>query len=272
MQSFSVVYYHYFRHHRDSKSAFDVTEREVDEARGIALHLGNQLGLHVIPEVEHFETLPENDSKYLTLLAQQTPTVVIMQDMRLFAQSAGVKGLRLLRDSILQGVVPITISELDNDRVRRAFDARDFDDLRQRIADVIVPLTAHIDNEKPHGIGRQRTKEITQLMIAAYQGIRDNRIVDRSSLLGFLTSVVQLRYAAPSFSTTVFAPEAWRTYKYKLRLKMEESLSSTYQLLTGKEIPGVAVWTTHIEGPNGPVSIAAFVSEACIRQLESDTN
>lgn len=271
MLPFSIVYYHYFRHHKDRKLAYDVSEREQSEANAVAAGIAKQLSMNVTCEVEHFETLPEHGSRYLSMLDTHRPTIVVMQDMRMFAQTAGVKGLRLLRDSIEAGVVPVTVDELNNIRVIQCLERRNFDELWQQKADAILPLTAHIDVEKPHGHGRQRTSEITSLMKSAFEQISRGQIHDRDTLLDYLRSQVELRYANSAETVAVFEPVAWRTYQYKVRRKIEEMIMKTYALIDAHQTPLSAerVWTTEetISGKSTPIS--SFVAEACIRQLDN---
>lgn len=264
MDSPRVVYYHYFRHHREQRDSYEVTEFEAAEARTIANTIHDSVGLTVTSVVEHFEILPEPGSQYHLLLAAKTPTYIVMPDMRMYAQTAGVKGLRLLRDSLDAGVIPFALSEVD------AIRSRSFDDWWQRRAEVIMPLTAHIDVQKPHGTGRHRTEEITALMRSAFEQIERGRILDRDSLLAFLQSQVELRYSNSAETIAVFEPAAWKTYQYKVRRRIEEMMSKTYTVLGGPEKPirPESVWTTdtHLHGRNVPVF--AYVADACIRKLD----
>lgn len=266
MADYDVIYYHYFRHHRDQRSAYEVTERELTEARTIAFKVQKELDLPVDYFVEHFDTLPEVGSRYLELISARQPTVVVMNDMRIFAQTAGVAGLRLLRDSLYAGVIPVIRSELPSIRNRYHSDL-----LNQRLS-VIRPLTSHIDNEKPHGNGRNRSMQVTLLMKSAFSEIQRGNVVDRESLLGYIQSEVESRYRESEGSLVVFSPESWRTYKYKIRRRIEELISKTYTLLGGPEKPISvdSVWSTVTTVPGSEVSVPAFVAEACIRQLDNE--
>jgi hypothetical protein len=266
MADFVVVYYHYFRHHRDQRPAYEVTERELTEAQTIALKVQRELDLPVEYFVEHFDTLPEAGSRYLELIEARRPTVVVMNDMRIFAQTAGVKGLRLLRDSLDAGVIPVIKNELPLIRNRAHSDL-----LHQRLS-VIGPLTSHIDNEKPHGNGRNRTMQITLLMRSAFSEIKRGNVVDRESLLSFMQSEVESRFHEFEGSLVVFSPDSWRTYKYKIRRRIEEMISKTYTLLGGPEKPISvdSVWSTVTTLPGCEISVPAFVADACIRQLDGE--
>jgi hypothetical protein len=266
MDSLRIVYYHYFRHHREQRDSYEVTEFEEAEARTIGNTIHDAVGLTVTSVVEHFEILPAPGSKYHQLLAAKTPTYIVMPDMRMYAQTAGVKGLRLLRDTLEAGAVPFILSEVHLMR------NHSFDDWWQRKAEVIMPLTSHIDVEKPHGNGRQRTEEITSLMRSAFAEIERGRILDRDSLLAYLQSQVELRYANSAETIAVFEPAAWRTYQYKVRRRIEEMMSKTYTVLGGpqKPIRPDSVWTTDAPSQGRSVPVFLYVADACIRQLDGE--
>ena len=264
MAAHDIVYYHYYRHHREKRREYAVTEREQAAASKVAKDLSSVFGQTVLSLVEHFDVLPEPGSKYYELLATRKDTIVVMPDMRMFAQTAGVKGLRLLRDSIEAGIVPVILSEVGNES------KFEFNDLLNRHASVIRPLTAHIDNEKPHGTGRQRTQEITALMRSCFEQIHTGKVHSRESLLEYLQSQVALRYASSAETIPVFEPTAWRTYQYKVRRKIEEMVVATFHIQTGREVQPESIWSAQVPSTFGYETVACYVSEACIRQLDNN--
>ncbi len=266
MDSPRIVYYHYFRHHREPHASYDVTELEEAAARAIAYRLQDVMCQPVTHLVEHFQILPETGSKYLQLLADNQPTIVVMQDMRMFVQTAGVKGMRLLRKSIEAQTVPVTISEVyERGRI-------EFPDQWQRSADVILPLTDHIGDVLPHGTGRQRTDEITSLMRSAFDLMHRGQITNRDTLLDYLRYEVEMRFAGSNRTIALFEPTSWRTYQYKVRRRIEEMIAKTYILLAGTDesIRPDSVWAREAYEHGQSIPLPAFVAEACIRQLDND--
>jgi hypothetical protein len=262
MATHRIVYYHYYRHHKDHKQAYDVTEREQNEANAVAEMLSYEYGETVTPIVEHFEVVPESESRYMDLLERGERTIVVMQDMRMYAQTAGVRGLSLLRKSIDANIVPVTVREVTD--VKHV----PFDELWKRKADVIKPLTDHFESDKPLFTGRRRSPEITRLMIIALDEIRKGLVVDRHSLVDSLTSVVMSRFSDHTKSIAVFERSSWRTYRYKVRDNIEELIATTCNSHFGQEVRPSAVWSTQASRAERTVTVAAYVAEACIRELE----
>jgi hypothetical protein len=264
MATHRIVYYHYYRHHKDHKEAYDVTEREQNEANAVAEILSFEFGETVTSIVEHFEVVPESNSHYMNLLRSGERTIVVMQDMRMYAQTAGVKGLTLLRESIDANIVPVT--------VREATDVKDvpFEELWKRKADVIRPLTDHFGSDKPLFTGRRRSPEITRLMIFALDEIRKGTVIDRHTLVDSLTSAVLLRNSDHTKSIAVFEPSSWRTYRYKIRDNIEELIASTCSSHFEQKVRPSAVWSTRASTAETNVTVAAYVAEACIRELEKE--
>ena len=259
-----IVYYHYFRHHREAQANYDVTELEVAEAQRHANRIHDATGQPVTIEVEHFEILPETGSKYHDLLASGKPTIVVMQDMRMYVQTAGVKGMRLLRESIDVSVVPIKLDDvLDNG-------IPDFGDLLMQTRRIINPLTDHIGDVQPHGKGRQRSDEITSLMRSAFEQIQLGRISDRDVLLDYMRTEVQNRFLASHGTISLFESTSWRTYQYKVRRRIEDLIVRTYTVLSGTDrlIVHNDVWSREAYELGQTVPLPVCVAEACIRQLD----
>lgn len=202
---------------------YDLASRK-ERALSVAADAGIDLR-NVI--VEAYSSVLPPDSVYMRLANAREPAVIVMDSLSMFLQQSGMTyWITLLRTSLQNGLLPITVDEYANG-VHLEYEAAVYS---RRVA--IESLTSHIRPEPKRTRGRRKhgpTAEILEIILLE----SERRTVHSSAdVLQRITRWYDdsLEHSPEKFLRhRVFSGDRWMTYKYKIRKMARELLEETWK-------------------------------------------